>query len=126
YLLVADRAVVLLVQEVEVELVLGDGAVDAHRRVHEPERDRPRPERAWRHLEQLCQPPAGTKPQLGQRKGRALRTAPDPEAAPEQQCGLLREQPAARSSDPLPGYTPSPLRFQCHKHSAAAPRTRRR
>ena len=43
-LLVADRAVVLLVHEVELQLVLVHGAVDAHRHVDEPEGDRTGPE----------------------------------------------------------------------------------
>jgi hypothetical protein len=52
-LLVADRAVVLLVHEVEVELVLGDRAVEAHRHVDEAEGDGAGPEGA-RHARLLA------------------------------------------------------------------------
>jgi hypothetical protein len=40
-LLVADWAVVALVDAVELQLVFVDGAVNANRHVDEPERDRP-------------------------------------------------------------------------------------
>src|SRR5262249_23171693 len=46
-LLVADRAVVLLVDEVKVELVLVDRRVDPNGQVDEAEGDRPRPYGAW-------------------------------------------------------------------------------
>ena len=45
-LLVADWALVLFVDEVEVELVLADRAVEAHRHVDEAEADRAGPEGA--------------------------------------------------------------------------------
>src|SRR5439155_9485790 len=48
-LLVADPAPVLLVDEVEVERVLLDGRVHAHRHVDESEADRAGPDRAGRH-----------------------------------------------------------------------------
>src|SRR4029079_14589841 len=44
--------VVLHVQEVEVQLVLGDRAVEADRRIDETERDRARPERT-RHARRV-------------------------------------------------------------------------
>src|SRR5205823_14159029 len=56
-LLVADRTLVLLVDVVEVELVLGDRAVDAHGHVDEPEADRAAPERS-RHTLFLPEPDA--------------------------------------------------------------------
>ena len=49
-LLVSDRALVGLVDEVEVQLVLGDRAVQAHRHVDEAEADRARPDRPWHPL----------------------------------------------------------------------------
>src|SRR5581483_10443535 len=47
HLLVADRALVLLVDEVEVERVLVDAAEHPHGNIDEAERDRAAPERAW-------------------------------------------------------------------------------
>src|SRR4029453_10880772 len=48
-LLVADRAVVLAVDEVELQLVLGDGAEQTHRHIDQAEGDRAAPEGSRRH-----------------------------------------------------------------------------